>query len=476
MQVIKFGGTSLGSAEAFEHALNIIQKKNETTRLCVVVSALSGVTNRLDAALANAAIGGNDWQESIEALRRRHADVITANLNESEQNRLNSFLDRICFQLIQQLSGVRLLREASAKTRDAVLSKGEYLSAELVGAALRSRGQAATSFNPLELIQTDTRHGRANVEFAESSCQIRNLLCELPKRAVAIVCGFVGGTDAGITTTLGRGGSDYSAAIVAAALNAERLEIWTDVDGVMSADPQVLHSAKTIQELSYRDAESLSRLGAKVLHPKTIAPLIEKSIPLKIRNTFKPREEGTLISNYVVDSQHLDAVTSQENLSLLTILGLDVEAFPAVLAEVYTLLERNGIPVLHCETDRNNATLRLLLHNDEAALVKRGVENEVFSRDAKRCSFAVERRNNLARISIFSSQLPFRHAASLTALLSGIDFTPLQIIQSNLNTFSLVVSESSVSEIIHLLHSALFDCEAQGKALNVADVCSRSAG
>ncbi|MGH1363150.1 MAG: aspartate kinase [Calditrichia bacterium] len=476
MQVIKFGGTSLGAAEAFEHALTIIKNKNETTRLCVVASALSGVTNQLDAALTNAAIGGSDWQGSIEKLRCRHIGIITAYLNETEQNRLNSLLDRICFQLVQQLSGVRLLREASAKIRDSVLSKGEHLSAELVGAALRSRGQAAIVFNPVELIRTDARHGKASIDFSESARRIRSLMCELPEKTVAIVGGFIGGTNAGVTTTLGRGGSDYSAAIIASALAAERLEIWTDVDGVMNVDPQALHSAEIIKELSYSDAENLSRLGAKVLHPKTITPLIENSIPLQIRNTFKPDESGTRISSYAADTKHFDAIASQVDLSLITISGFEIDAFPGMLAEVYAFLVRNGSLVLHCETDRNSAILRLLLHTDEATLVMHGIENELVNRQPGLHSLAVERTDNLARISIVSSQLPFRHAASLIEVLEHLEERPLQVTQSNLNTFSLIVPELSVNRLIPLLHEALIADERDRESAPVGIVCARSAG
>ena len=436
MQILKFGGTSLGTVEAFEQAINIISEKNETTRLCVVVSALSGITNQLEAAITNATLGGSDWQASIEQLRRRHSDLITKSLSEIEQSRLNGYLDRSCFTLIQQLSGIRLLREASAKTRDAVLSSGEYLSAELLGAALRSRGLTATVFDPAGLIRTDTRHGRATVDFAESSHHIYNTLSELPARTIAVVGGFIGGCEDGVITTLGRGGSDYSASIIASVLGAEHLEIWTDVDGVMNADPKTLHSAKTIRELSYRDAENLSRLGAKVLHPKTIEPLLQKNIPLLVRNTFKPYEHGTRISRYIADAQQIDVITSQNDLSLLTVLGLATESFPQILAEVYTLLEKEKIPVLHCETDRNGAVLRLLLHTREATSVRRAIESDRFNSHTGSRSFEVEQTDQLSRISLFSSQLPFRHAGSLLASLERNEIRPLQIIQSNLQTFS----------------------------------------
>lgn len=475
MQVLKFGGTSVGSSKALEQVLSIVQERNETTRLCVVVSALGGVTNELDAAIADAALGGHDWQAKVEKLRRRHAEMITTYLNTAEQSWLNGLLDRICFRLIQQLSGIKLLREASAKTRDAVLTSGEYLSSELLAGALRSCGQAATVFNPVELIRTNSEHGKASVDLIESSRRIRNLLNELPAKTVAVIAGFTGQAATGEVTTLGRGGSDYSAAVIASALSAERLEIWTDVDGVMNADPQISHSAEKIRELSYRDAENLSLLGAKVLHPQTIAPLVKQNIPLQVRNTFRPQEPGTRISGYVNDLQQLDVITSQSGLSLLSLHGIENEEFPGLLATVYVLFERVAISILHCETDRTSATLRLLLHSEEAAIARQHIEREIVARRPELELLTIEKTDHLSRVSIFSNRLPFRHAGSVLVLLNEKHIEPLQVIQSNLHTLSLVVSEALSAELVRLLHDALFNPKEDEAATNGA-ICTRSAG
>jgi len=449
MQVLKFGGTSVGTAESLEKVLNIIREKNEVDRVTVVVSALGGVTNQLEAALKDAVSGGTGWQAEIEKLRRRHAGMITAFVAVHEQARLNSYLDQVVFQLIQTLAGVRLLRGSTPDVRDRILSRGEYLSSEILAAGLRSRGQAAVTLNPAELIRTDSRHGNASVDVVESNLRIRALLGELPKRTVAVIGGFIGSTAQQALTTLGRGGSDYSAALIAAALSAKGLEIWTDVDGVLSGDPRHLENTNPIPQLHYREAEQLSRLGAKVLHSKTIAPLVVAGgIPLYIRNTQRPDLPGTVISNRVSTPASFRAITLQTNLSLLDIRAEKFEDFALLLAEIFGVLAVLDKDVLHHQADSTTARLELLVDKNEAQYILNILQDNL-----KKSSVTASLRliDSVSRISVLSKKANIPSEAIQENLFQNEEGVRLIIRRDN-SCVSFIVDSKNEQHLLQRLH------------------------
>jgi|HubBroStandDraft_1064217.scaffolds.fasta_scaffold00277_23 aspartokinase/homoserine dehydrogenase 1 len=299
LRVMKFGGTSVGDASCVERVVGIIRTASRDSGIVVVVSAMSGVTNQLVAAASHAEAGDHGAVATIfRELRRQHQTAARALIHsDAERTRIEDKMEEL-FQAGDRLcQGTILLGELTPRTRDSISSLGERLSVSLVGAALAERGVASVAIEATELVVTDACHGAADpcMEQTRERCEAR-LGPQLRQGVVPVVTGFIGATADGVLTTLGRGGSDYSATILGAALEADEVIIWTDVDGLQTADPRLVPGASTIPEISYREASELAYFGAKVLHPKTLRPVMQCGIPLWIRNTFAPERPGTKIT------------------------------------------------------------------------------------------------------------------------------------------------------------------------------------
>jgi bifunctional aspartokinase / homoserine dehydrogenase 1 len=299
LQVMKFGGTSVGNAECIARAAQIVANTARDIRCVAVVSAMSGVTNRLIEAAKTAQAGNAPGATAIiESLRTQHENALeTLVRNGEECERVRQKIEEVLALGLRFCGGTALLRELSPRTLDTISSLGERLSAPLVAAAVRELGLHAEAVDATELIVTDGYHGGAEpqMEFTRAKSQQR-LRPLLERGVVPIVTGFLGSSASGEITTLGRGGSDYSATILGAALDADEVIIWTDVDGVLSADPRLVPEAQTIPGISYREAAELAYFGAKVLHPKTLRPVVDAAIPVWIRNSFEPSKPGTKIT------------------------------------------------------------------------------------------------------------------------------------------------------------------------------------
>jgi bifunctional aspartokinase / homoserine dehydrogenase 1 len=297
--IMKFGGTSVGDASAIQKVADIIRDASRDSDLVVVVSAMSGVTNQLIEAAVQSALGDRLSVATILGeLRNRHATVVGALIHTAaKRSRIGREMDRLFQEGEQLCECVMHTRELTPSTRDSISSLGERLSAPIVAAVLEERGLESEAIEATALIQTDSCHGAADpqMDLTRKLCQQR-LRPLVEKGFIPVVTGFIGATAEGVLTTLGRGGSDCSATILGAALDADEVIIWTDVDGLMTADPRLSPDASTISEISYREAEEMAQLGAKVLHPKTLRPVAQSGIPLWIRNTFAPHLAGTRIT------------------------------------------------------------------------------------------------------------------------------------------------------------------------------------
>jgi aspartokinase/homoserine dehydrogenase 1 len=287
----------VGSVDALRAVLSIVEGAAAEAPLVVVVSALSGVTDRLEAALDGARRGTLKPWDVVNALLERHLDLLDAVTPTSEAAVAAATLRARSCQLAVHLDVLRTAGHASAADRAAVLATGERLSVPIVASALRARGLLALSRDAAEIIRTNDRFEAAAVDFATTRTLAAAALGTLPAHLLPVVTGFVAATPAGQTTILGRGGSDYTAAILGWALDADRVEIWSDVDGVMNADPRIVSAAVTLPRLSYAQARALAKAGAKVLHPKTLDPLERARIPVLVRNTFRPTAAGTRIDS-----------------------------------------------------------------------------------------------------------------------------------------------------------------------------------
>ena len=299
LRVMKFGGTSVADASCIRNVVEIIRASSQASDLVVVVSAMAGVTNKLIEAAVQSEAGNHSAVEKIlQELQNQHARTVESLIESStERDRLGRQMQELFEQAHRLCEGTKLLRELTPRAKDLISSLGERLAAPMVAAALTQLGVASEALEATELIVTDSYHGGAEpwMDQTRERCEMR--LHPLVQRGVLpIVTGFIGATEEGTLTTLGRGGSDYSASILAAALEADEVVIWTDVDGLLTADPRLVPGACSIPEISYREAAELAYFGAKVLHPKTLRALMESGIPVWIRNTFTPERAGTQIT------------------------------------------------------------------------------------------------------------------------------------------------------------------------------------
>jgi aspartate kinase len=344
--VLKFGGTSVATPDALERLAAIVSGvKGERV---VVVSATAGTTNALhEAAEAAAASDADRAQAAIDRLASAHADLLRA-VATARADETGRDLDELAARTAALLRSVAILRECTARTRDAVLAYGELASAPIVAAALRKRGLDARPVAATAFVVTDDAFGNAAPAFAETYARSREWLTPLLEAGAApVVTGFIGATAEGVTTTLGRGASDYTAAILAAALGADELRIYTDVSGVMSADPKMVQGSRPLERLSYAEAAELSYFGAKVLHPRAVLPAIEAGIPVRILNTFEPEHPGTTVTAQgVPDGSVVKATTSLGGLGLVTVQGAGMSGVPGFAAKVFDTTAAEGVSVL----------------------------------------------------------------------------------------------------------------------------------
>ncbi len=377
--VMKFGGTSVGSAERMQGVAGILQEQAKHADLVVVVSAMGGATDMLIRAATQASLGMEEpWKGSRQELARRHRDVADQLLSAAEQS---SVLPRLVEQVkhFEDLcSGFTLLREITPRGMDTLSSLGEVMSATLMAAILRSRGLKAEAVDATECIVTDDNFGNATPLFNETGAKTHERLDPLLKRGVIpVVTGFRGATKEGVCTTLGRGGSDYSATILGSALDATEVWIWTDVDGVLTADPRLVPEARILPEVSYREAIELSFFGAKVLHPRTIQPVMQKRIPVWIKNSFNPSCPGTRIVAAPRNNQAgVKAITSVKDAVLITLSGRNSISFPQLAARVFNCLYLESVSTLMVTQSSADNVLCFAIHHADLSRVKTQLEKD----------------------------------------------------------------------------------------------------
>jgi aspartate kinase len=357
---MKFGGTSVGDADCIERVVEIIRSSFRESDLVVVVSAMSGVTNRLTEAATRSEAGDGETVTTIfDCLRKQHMAAAVSLIHSVEER------NQICFQIEEILRegehlclGTILTRELTLRARDAITCLGERLSAPLVAAALACRGIEAEAIEATELVVTDSNHGAAEpqMEATRRLCEAR-LRPLLQRGIVPVVTGFLGATAEGVLTTLGRGGSDYSATILGAALEADEVFIWTDVDGVLTADPRLVSGANTIPEISYSEAAELAFFGAKVLHQKALRPLMRSEIPVWICNTFAPERPGTKITpSGSQNSRGAKALTAISDVAMITVGGPGIMGVRDLLGRTFTTIAavRADVLLISQSSSQNN--------------------------------------------------------------------------------------------------------------------------
>ncbi|HLK04731.1 MAG TPA: aspartate kinase [Candidatus Acidoferrum sp.] len=340
LQVMKFGGTSVGDATCIARSAQIVASAAQHMSVVAVVSAMSGVTNRLIGAAKQAGEGDTESGAAlIEALRQQHhkalAELVT---NRADRTTIEHKLEEIFAEGKRLYDGTAMLRELTPRTLDVISSLGERLCAPVFAGAMRQLGAESAAIEATEVIVTDSYHGGAEPRAEETRQRCAEVIAPLLAAGeIPVVTGFIGATHDGKLTTLGRGGSDYSATILGAALNADEIIIWTDVEGVLTADPRLVPDARTIPEISYREAAELAYFGAKVLHPKTLRPVLADGIPVWIRNSFAPEKLGTKITQKGKSiGGGVKALTAIRDVALISLGGPGIVGVPDVIGRTFT--------------------------------------------------------------------------------------------------------------------------------------------
>ena len=462
MLVLKFGGTSVGSPEAVESLLAILGDHEHAHKVrVVVVSALSGVTDGLIAAARQAAAGDDAYAAAVKALEDRHRKMSRALLPAEKRKAADLALRTMFLDLGRILDGIALLRELSLRSLDMVMSFGERLSAQLVALACQGRGIPAEFLDTRPLILTDDSYGAARCQAEESYSRIRSFLKKNP--ALQIATGFIGATAEGYTTTLGRGGSDLSAAIFGVAIGAKTVEIWTDVDGLLTADPKMVQNAFRIDSLSYNEAIELSHFGAKVLHPPSVRPALERGIPIWIRNTFNPGGGGTWISDRAEPGNYpIRGISSLGNITLVRVQGSGMVGAAGFSARLFGALARHGISVVLIAQASSEYSICFAVAPQDGPAADRAIREE-FDREIAAATIeepAVE--EGLAVIAVVGANM--KHTAGISGKVfhalgrTGVNVVAIAQGMSELN-ISAVISAQDVSKALSAVHEAFFRAE-----------------
>jgi aspartokinase/homoserine dehydrogenase 1 len=365
MKVMKFGGSSVADAGRMRTAAGLVREAARSGRVVVVLSAMQGITDLLIAAARSAESGSDDFRAALDTLRNRHLEAVRGLLAPVDQAAVITPLTLMANELEEVLHGVELLRECTHRTMDLAMSFGERMSCTIFTAFLAAQGEHAVYVDARELIVTDERFGSGVVDFAASYPRIASRLGSEP--GIPVVTGFIAATPKGVTTTIGRNGSDYTASILGAGLGAETIEIWTDVDGVLSADPRVVPDAFVIPQVSFEEAMELSYFGAKVIHPSTMIPAVEGHIPILIKNTLNPSAPGTLIGDGGKRADHpITGIASIEGISLLNIEGGGMIGIPGIAARIFSALAREGVNIIMISQASSEHTISLVFKAGEA--------------------------------------------------------------------------------------------------------------
>lgn len=387
MIVMKFGGTSVGSIDAFAQVVQIVAQRvttqAQTTNpgVVVVTSAMSSVTNMLIDAAHNAATGDDLAHEEIaNALLVKHQTISGHFIDDgTERAAVGFLLEERLRQFKRLCSSIAVLGELTDRGLDVVSGLGEQMSAPLLAAVLRSQGVAAEAIDARDLVVTDEVHGGAEPLMAETAARCQERLAPLIAQGIVpVITGFIGTSKEGLPTTLGRGGSDYSAAILGSVLNADEIEIWTDVNGVMTADPRVVNNARSLNQLSYEEIAELAYYGAKVLHPKTVKPAIAKKIPVRVLNTFNPDHPGTRIAEHSTQPVQggVKAVTAIRKLNLITVAGRGMIGVPGTAARTFSSVARTGANVLMISQSSSEQSICFVVPDNSAPIVVDALQAE----------------------------------------------------------------------------------------------------
>jgi bifunctional aspartokinase / homoserine dehydrogenase 1 len=460
MQVLKFGGSSVANAENINKVVEIIKNKKADTKTVVVVSALGGITDLLLKTAALAEANDESYKTILKEIEDKHLDAVKALIPVQQQSGVLSLVKTICNEAEDICNGIFLLRELSARTKDRIVSYGELLSSQIIAAKLNAAGLVTEWKDAREIIVTDSNYGIATVDFAGTNKNV-SAFFDASASSLFIIPGFIAADKNNITTTLGRGGSDYTAAILAAALDASVLEIWTDVSGMMTADPRLVNNIKHIPQISYQEAMELSHFGAKVIYPPTIQPVMKKGIPVWIKNTFAPEELGTVIKNEATATgTSIQGISSINNIVLLSLEGSGMIGIPGFSKRLFEALANASINVILITQGSSEHSICVGVDEYASAKAKEVVDKAfayeietnkvdpiIVEKELSIVAIVGDNMKNHSGISGKMFSALGRNGVSIRAIAQG----------SSERNISAVISTADVKKAINVLHEEFFE-------------------
>lgn len=458
MIVLKFGGSSVGSVESIQKVMQIVGNYPAEEQLVVVVSAMSGVTNLLEAAGHYSISNPEGYIDHIKEIERIHEAAIDALVDDSNKAEVLDFVHSVCHEASDICKGVQILKEYSDKARARLVSVGERLSSRLISAAFSATGVDNALVSSADFVITDDSFSNAKVNMKVSGEKARNIFTGLNR--LAIVPGFLATTASGDMTTLGRGGSDYTAALIGNFLDAKKVDIWTDVDGVLTASPKMVSSAYSIPHLSYEEAMELSYFGAKVLYSISVSPCMLKQIPIRVKNTFNPDFEGTVISRAEdKEGAVVKGFSSVDHISLITVSGSGMVGVPGIAMRVFKAMSERNINVLLITQSSSEHTISLAVVDGdrEMAVQQLDAEFEVEIGNGKMRQTVSE--DDLSIVAIVGDKMRESAGVSGKALrllgLNGINIRAIAQGGTERN-ISVVIKEKQTRKALNVLHDGFF--------------------
>ncbi len=459
MKVLKFGGTSCGTTESIQAVLGIIKGKlAQGEQVAAVFSAMGGVTNQLLKAGALASTGDTSYFDIIKGIEDRHFTVVRALIDVKAQSKVFANIRTIINELEDLLKGVSLIREISERTSDLIVSFGERLSTTLIYEILHAQGVDCQFLDARKVVKTDANFGMAAVNFTETNRLIQAYFAKT--KSLQLITGFIGSTEKGETTTLGRGGSDYTGSIFGAALNADEIEIWTDVDGMMTADPRKVKNAFTIPTITYAEAMELTHFGAKVIYPPSLQPAFAKNIPIRVLNTFNTDFVGTVVNRTAEPSEYIiTGISSIDNLALVNLQGSGMIGVAGVSAKLFTVLAKNKISVILISQASSEHSICFAIEPSASVAVKALLEEEFKTEIAQGDVEGVEIQENLSVIAVVGEGMR-RHTGVSGKLFSVLGKNGINIVataqgSSELN-ISVVIEKKDISKALNVIHDTFF--------------------
>ncbi len=460
MQVLKFGGTSVASAENIKIVTEIVRQSIARDKTVVVVSALGGVTDMLLRCGIQAASGDPDYKKTLQELIQRHLVTVKALMPITHQSSILSKVMQQCNQIEDICNGVFLLGELSPRTKDKIVSFGELISSQIISAYWTAISLENMWKDSKELILTDSNFTKASVDFTQTDARIQQYFSS-ENSQLFIVPGFIAADAHKNTTTLGRGGSDYTAAIIGAAVDAKEVEIWTDVSGMMTADPRLVANAKAITEISYHEAMELSHFGAKVIYPPTIHPLLQKNIPVWIKNTFKPEDKGTIIQ---ADAQRngniIRGISSINNIALISLEGSSMVGIPGISKRLFEALANHAINVILITQASSEHSICVGINESDAALAEKAV-NQAFSYEIETGKVnPLSMEKDLSIVALVGDNMR-SHPGTSGKMFGAVGRNGVNVRAiaqgSSERNISAVVATADVKKAVNVLHEEFFE-------------------